>query len=142
MSELKSIPCASAILYNKGHQVLLQQRDNKPDLPFAGCWTLFGGQIEINETPDNAIKRELVEEINLKPNLTHWKTYNRQHNEHIIIIQHIFIAPINQKEENITLNEGQSMGFFNYKQLDSLSIGFGFKELLDEFFNSWEFPVD
>jgi ADP-ribose pyrophosphatase YjhB (NUDIX family) len=45
---------------------LLQQRENNPDLPFAGYWTLPGGKVECGEAPKDAIRREVMEEIELK----------------------------------------------------------------------------
>lgn len=135
MTQAKRIPCASAILYNADHHVLLQQRDNKPNLTFAGYWTLFGGTIEPNETPAEAIIRELIEEIDLRPQLKHWKTYERIHNPAITVIQHIFIGQITQKIEEITLYEGQSHSFYSHENLKTISIAFGFDHQLDLFFN-------
>jgi 8-oxo-dGTP diphosphatase len=134
MRDIIRIPCVAAILYNSDDQILLQQRDNKPDLPFAGYWTLFGGKIEMNETPAEAIKRELIEEIDLKPQLTHWKTYERIHTPSILIVQYIFIGQITKRAQDITLYEGQSHGLFLHQQLHTLQIGFGFDQLLDEYF--------
>lgn len=135
MPDIRKIPCVSAILYNQNNQVLLQQRDNKPDLAFAGYWTLFGGAIEDQETPDMAMKRELIEEIDLEPTLTHWKMYERKHTSTITIVQHIYIGRIDQKLDNIALYEGQAHNFFHYNQLKSLKIAFGFDEVLDEYFS-------
>ena len=134
MDGIIRIPCVAAILYNADKQVLLQQRDDKPDLTFAGYWTLFGGKVELGETPDIAIKRELIEEIGLEPHLTHWKTYDKQHNADIIIAQHIFTGCINQAVNDITLNEGQALNYFSQHELKILNIAFGFDRLLGEFF--------
>jgi 8-oxo-dGTP diphosphatase len=59
----KVIEVAIAILYREG-KFLLQLRDNIPGIIFPGFWGLFGGHLETGETPDQAIKRELEEEIN------------------------------------------------------------------------------
>ncbi len=138
MPHLQPIPCASSILYNSDNEVLLQQRDNKPNLPFAGYWTLFGGQIEKDESPEDAIKRELIEEIALKPHLTYWKNYKRIHNSTIIIDQHIFIGEITERSQDITLYEGQAHGFFSQTNLKTLAIAFEFDQLLEDFFVNYK----
>lgn len=67
---IQKIPCVAVILYNRAGQVFLQQRDQKPGLPDAGCWTLWGGKVEAGETADEAIYRELHEQLEL-----HWWIY-------------------------------------------------------------------
>jgi len=39
----------------------------KPTIASAGKWSLFGGMINGNETPLQAINREILEELNIKP---------------------------------------------------------------------------
>jgi 8-oxo-dGTP pyrophosphatase MutT (NUDIX family) len=39
-----------ALIYDSGGRLLLQQRDDRPDLLFPGCWTFFGGLVEEGET--------------------------------------------------------------------------------------------
>ncbi len=48
----------------------LQRRDDRNDLPFPGCWNVFGGSVESGETPLEAIRREIHEELNLA--VTEW----------------------------------------------------------------------
>lgn len=50
------------ILYDKDKKVLLQHRsDEAKRLP--GYWAFFGGGIEAGETPEQAVKRETLEEL-------------------------------------------------------------------------------
>ena len=55
--------CALAIIKYK-NKFLLQLRDNKDHIRDPNMWGLFGGSINRNEKPMNALKRELVEELN------------------------------------------------------------------------------
>ena len=46
-----AIPVVSAILVNGAGAVLMQLRDDKPDLEYAAHWTLPGGTVEDGEAP-------------------------------------------------------------------------------------------
>lgn len=61
-----------AIIYND-NKVLLIQRKNEP---YIGKWALPGGFMDMNETPEMAVLRELQEETSLIfKELTQFKTY-------------------------------------------------------------------
>lgn len=132
------IPCVGVIMVNPSGQVLLQQRDEKPGLAFAGCWTLFGGQVEPGETPDEGIARELMEELEIEIPLTHWRVYDEPWKD-VIVEQHVYYGPINRAVETMVLNEGQAMGYFTPAQVRSLPVAFFFHRVLEEFFA--EFPM-
>jgi 8-oxo-dGTP pyrophosphatase MutT (NUDIX family) len=97
----KVIEVAIAILYREG-KFLLQLRDNIPGIVFPGFWGLFGGHLEIGETPDQAIKRELEEEINynsLNPQLFRVEQKDQ-------ILRHIYYDNLTVPLEKLTLKEG------------------------------------
>lgn len=54
---------AAAILVDEHGRYLLQLRDDFKGLPMAGHWGCFGGALEPGETPEGAMRRELVEEL-------------------------------------------------------------------------------
>jgi 8-oxo-dGTP pyrophosphatase MutT (NUDIX family) len=56
----------SALLYNPRGQVLLQHRDDNPYTVFPGHWGLFGGGVEESESLEEAIDREVWEELEYK----------------------------------------------------------------------------
>lgn len=134
---IERIPCVGVIMVSPSGQVLLQQRDDKPGLAFAGCWTLFGGQVEPGETPDEAMRRELMEELEIEVPLTHWRMYV-EHWRGIIVEQHVYHAPIDRPVESMVLHEGQAMGYFSPAQVRALPVAFFFPQVLEEFFT--EFP--
>ena len=123
------------ILVNKRNEVLLQLRDNNPNISYPNAWTLPGGVVEAPETPEQAAQRELAEETGLGSSLSHWKVYKRKpENQRFSIEQHIFIGTTNQESEEMMLGEGQALHFFRRDELPSLSIAFDFDKLLYEFY--------
>jgi len=126
----------AVILINYRDEVLLQLRDNNPNISFANSWTLPGGVVETDETPEQAVLRELAEETGLHLELSHWKTYKRKsENRRLSIEQHIYIGKTRKEINEMTLGEGQALRYFTRDELSSLSIAFGFDKLLYEFFD-------
>src|SRR5574341_341242 len=56
-----------AILHTADQRFLLQLRDARPAVSMSNCWGLFGGVVERDETPLDAVKRELMEELAFSP---------------------------------------------------------------------------
>jgi len=54
-----------AIIVLSDGRYLMQLRDDKPEIFFPDCWGLFGGGVEDGETDEQALLRELLEEIGL-----------------------------------------------------------------------------
>ena len=54
---------AMAILY-RDNKFLMQLRDDIEGILYPGKWGFFGGHLELGETPELGLKRELLEEIN------------------------------------------------------------------------------
>jgi len=46
-------------------RVLLQLRDDRPDIPWGGLWSAFGGGVEVDEELNFAARREIDEEIGI-----------------------------------------------------------------------------
>lgn len=132
------IKCVGAILRNQHGQILLQQRDNKPGLLFPNCWTTFGGQIEHGESPDDAMRRELLEEIELAPDMTLWKVFEHTQRSvsdlQVTVEQYVYVGEIDREVSEIMLNEGQALGFFSLEDIDTLPIAFGFESLFRAYF--------
>ena len=57
---------AVACILTLNNEYVVQLRDDKPNIFFPSFWSLFGGEIEKNENPENALTREIYEEINLR----------------------------------------------------------------------------
>ena len=102
MNEQLPIEVAIAIIY-QNDRFLLQLRDDIPTIVHPGSWALFGGHLEQNETPEEAIKREIQEEIDYHIPASTQKFYSyREAN----VIRHVFHLPLTVGIEKLTLNEG------------------------------------
>ncbi|HEX2621071.1 MAG TPA: NUDIX domain-containing protein [Phototrophicaceae bacterium] len=130
----------SAILMNERGEVLLQQRDSveeKPNLPYAGYWTLFGGSVEPGEEPGDAIRRELHEELELETGLQFWKSYHcpaRTIPGELVTINYVYIGRLKRDLQTLTLHEGQGMRCFSQSESTGLDLAFMQSPVLASFF--------
>lgn len=62
-----SKPTAGAIIVDKNDNILLAKRAYKPK---AGYWDVPGGFLEYGEDPEEAVKREIREELNVEIEIT------------------------------------------------------------------------
>ncbi|MTJ09535.1 NUDIX hydrolase [Anabaena sp. UHCC 0204] len=92
---------AIAILYQE-NKFLMQLRDNIPNIIAPGCWAFFGGHIEPGETPEIAVKREIMEEIGYE--LTSFTKFGLYSDEKVV--RHVFQAPLLVPVNQLVLSEG------------------------------------
>lgn len=104
--------CALIILYDEDKKILLQQRtDDAPTRP--GCWGFFGGGVEAGETPEQAVKRECLEELNytLENPVFIGTKEDKEKTNQTHRLWHIFIERCCNKN-SLKLQEGQDMKWF------------------------------
>jgi 8-oxo-dGTP pyrophosphatase MutT (NUDIX family) len=53
----------AAIIFTDAGRYLLQHRENRPAVSYPNSWSLFGGARERGERAEDAIRRELLEEL-------------------------------------------------------------------------------
>ena len=114
---------AHAILTAEGNYVL-QLRDENPDISEPGVWSLFGGGIEPAESKEEAIIREVQEELCITLQdfklLCDFEYFEKTAEHHIYF--HIFQSDISAQWEKCRLLEGQAVKYFSFNALEKLKI--------------------
>ena len=106
---------AAIILENDKGEFLLALRDNKSWIPFPNHWDLIGGHVEEGETPEEALVREVKEELDIDiKDYSFFKKYECLTGDAYDNIKHIYTGKINIPIEEITL---QVAGSFNFRML-------------------------
>lgn len=130
------IPTVSAILVNGRGEVLLQLRDHRAGMLWPGHWTIPGGHVEAGESPDDAIRREMIEEMELGDlSLRLWTTFDAPRGDPpFVCAEHIYTGRLDVPAASIRLHEGQRVQFFEAEQIDGMTLAFNYTPLLRRFF--------
>jgi 8-oxo-dGTP diphosphatase len=112
-----AVEVALAMLQREGRW-LMQLRDEIPTIVAPGCWGLFGGHLEPGETPEQALRRELMEEISWQPPELELVMVHHLHRR----TAHVFRGELSVPLEQLQLLEGQDMALVSPDELLAGSI--------------------
>lgn len=130
---------AAIILENDKGEFLLALRDNKPGIPFPNHWDLIGGHLEEGETPDEALVREVKEELNIElKDYSFYKKYECLTGDAYENIKYIYTGKINIPIEEITLLEGERPQFFSRNEIPNVKFANIIKSIVMEYINDLE----
>jgi 8-oxo-dGTP diphosphatase len=107
------------ILYNSTGQILLQHRaDDALRLP--NFWAFFGGGIEQGESPTEALKRELIEELSYQVQSPHLLLAQKIRDQDDENTKYVFVEQY--QDQPLQLGEGQAMGWFTPDETHQLTM--------------------
>jgi 8-oxo-dGTP diphosphatase len=101
---------AQVLLFDCNRRLLIYLRDDNPEIPFPNHWDFFGGHVEAGESPEQALVREIKEELGIE--LNQWqfvRRYECMEGDVYPNVKFIYRASIDQAAEELVLYEGQRL---------------------------------
>ena len=112
-NSMKSEDVVAAII-KKGNLYLVTQRSRNKYMGLK--WEFPGGKVEANETLQEALTREIYEELNININVYEKIAEERYKDSEINIVLHYFLCSI--KDGVISLNEHEAMEWADKTDFD------------------------
>jgi len=117
-------------------EILLYLRDNKPGIPFPQHWDLFGGHVEEGETPEQALLREIKEELNIElEDYKFFRKYKCLKGDAYPNIKYIYYGRLNIPVKDITLMEGDRPAYFKKEQVPHIKFANILKKIVIDYIN-------
>jgi 8-oxo-dGTP diphosphatase len=130
---------AEIILENDKGELLLYLRDNKPGIPFPQHWDLFGGHVEEGETPEEALVREIKEELNYDlKEYKFFKEYECLEGDAYPNIKYVYSGRFNLPIEEINLLEGDYPKYFRRDEIPHVKFANILKSIVMDYINGNE----
>jgi len=111
---IPNLPASSGALVVYKGKILLIRRDNKPTIPNPNMWSIPGGQVEKGESFDEALVREIKEEIGITPKNYQLLGFFETEKQNAIYLLEL----TNEETQEIKLgDEGQELKWFKPQEI-------------------------
>lgn len=130
------------LLVNARGAIAMQLRDNKPGLPAANQWGLFGGLMDTHETPSDTALREIKEELGVTLDPYRLSLVQKHYLVEQNLTTWVFHYPVDHELDHAILNEGQGWDFISRDDPRALNIGLHHHEIAHHFWRDLSGKVD
>ena len=115
----ETLKAVKAIIYRSDNKILLQKRDQSKEIPYKLKWNFFGGAVEKNENLNDALKRELDEELEFKPKYIEKELFK---NSSGAIDLHYFPIRVDENITKFNLSEGLEYKWFSIAEIIEIDL--------------------
>lgn len=119
------------------NRIAMQLREDKPNLPAANQWGLFGGLAETGEQPQAVLIREIQEELDLALEPSKIVFLRRHFIAEQNLTTWVFQYPVTHELENVILREGQTWDFIGEADPRVANIGLHHHEIVLDYWKSF-----
>ena len=117
------------LLVNAQGELAFQLRDDRPEVPYPNQWGLFGGWQKPDESPEQAITREMKEELGLQLDAKQLRYLHGYRDGNVVA--HVFYYPAPESLRQATVLEGQRLEFLRLEELEQRAIVPRHKRILE-----------
>jgi 8-oxo-dGTP diphosphatase len=109
------------LVVTEDSKLILHLRDEKPGILHPGCWAGFGGTVEVGESVEQALRREMWEEteIDVQNPIFLAEECDEEGDGSLISLYYV-VGGIDPSD--IHLHEGSGVGVFEIEDLPSLNM--------------------
>jgi 8-oxo-dGTP pyrophosphatase MutT (NUDIX family) len=133
MSVYRNMQGSVVLLVDHQQRIALQLRENRPGLPAANQWGIFGGLMEPDEQPHTAALREIHEELNVRLNPDLLTLHQRHYIPDQNLTTWVYVYPVTDELDNAVLREGQAWDFIGPDDPRAKEIGLHHHEIVHNF---------
>ncbi len=131
-----------AFIYSEG-KVLIAKRSSMAKI-FPGTYELPGGKVEFGESPEQALKREILEELGVRiyvkqPFYAFSYLAHEGRRHHVEIT---FLCELAESPDNIRLTEHEDMQWVTREQLDDFRMSAEVRKAAEAGFGFTAFPAN
>ncbi len=112
---MNKVELSGAIILDKQNKILLIHRNTKE----LKQWELPGGKLELGELPEQAVKRELKEELNIDVKIIKYLNFKEFEDNGIILKYHWYLCKIESGIQELVELKFNNMKYFSKKELES-----------------------
>ena len=116
-----------AAIIKKNNKYLIAQRNRNKHMGLK--WEFPGGKVDNNETFEEALSREIKEELNIEINIHKKFTEEKYKDTKIDVILHYYLC--SEKSGTIKLNEHENIAWVEKKEFNNYDFAEGDGNILD-----------